>query len=236
MKRYQAILFDLDGTLLPMDMEAFAKIYIGALAKELAPFGITPETLLKPFWAGTKAMMANTTGKLNADVFWETFSAMTGVDRAMVEPVCDAFYNAGFQAARAATKDNPLAKEAVRIAREKADKVILATNPLFPMAGQKTRLSWLGLTPEDFDLVTCYTSDRHCKPNPAYFQDIFQRLDLEPGKCLMIGNDDREDMHCGTAAGMETYLVTDCRLPDKDNPWTGAQGTFCEMIEMLKAL
>ena len=36
MKRYQAILFDLDGTLLPMDVEAFAKIYIGALAKELA--------------------------------------------------------------------------------------------------------------------------------------------------------------------------------------------------------
>ena len=234
--RYQAILFDLDGTLLPMDVEAFAKIYIGALARELAPFGLTPETMLKPFWAGTKAMMANTTGKLNADVFWETFSGMTGVDRAQVEPVCDAFYNGGFQLARAATKENPLAREAVHLAREKADKVVLATNPLFPMAGQATRLSWLGLKPEDFDLVTCYTSDRHSKPNPAYFHDIFQRLDLDPAKCLMIGNDDREDMHCGTAAGMECFLVTDCRLPDRDNPWTGAQGTFAEMVEMLQKL
>ena len=234
--RYQAILFDLDGTLLPMELESFAKIYFGALAKELAPFGLTPETLFKPFWAGTKAMMVNTTGKLNADVFWETFTALTGVDRAQVEPVCDAFYATGFQAARAATKDNPLAKEAVRIAREKADKVILATNPLFPMAGQKTRLSWLGLTPEDFDLVTCYTTDRFCKPNPAYFHDVCQRMELDPAKCLMIGNDDKEDMHCATAAGMEAYLVTDCRLPDKDHPWQGAQGTFAEMIEMLKSL
>ena len=234
--RYQAILFDLDGTLLPMDLEAFARIYIGALAKELAPFGLTPETMLKPFWAATKAMMANTTGKLNSDVFWETFSGVTGVDRAQVEPICDAFYNEGFQAARAATKENPLAKEAVRLAHEKADKVVLATNPLFPMAGQRTRLSWLGLAPEDFDLVTCYTSDRHCKPNPAYFADVCARLDLDPARCLMIGNDDREDMHCAVAAGMSAYLVTDCRLPDKERPWTGPQGSFADMVEMLRKL
>ena len=44
--RYQAILFDLDGTLLPMELEGFAKIYIGALARELAPFGLTVETML----------------------------------------------------------------------------------------------------------------------------------------------------------------------------------------------
>ena len=234
--RYQAILFDLDGTLLPMELEPFAKIYFGALARELAPFGLTPETLFKPFWAATKAMMVNTTGKLNADVFWETFTALTGVDRAQVEPVCDAFYAAGFQAARAATKENPLAREAVRIAREKADKVILATNPLFPMAGQKTRLSWLGLTPEDFDLVTCYSTDKYCKPNPAYFHDVCQRMGIDPRACLMVGNDDREDMHCATAAGMDAYLVTDCRLIDKDNPWQGAMGSFSEMVEMLKSL
>ena len=45
MKRYQAILFDLDGTLLPMELEAFARIYIGALAKELAP--LPPSTKVK---------------------------------------------------------------------------------------------------------------------------------------------------------------------------------------------
>ncbi len=234
--RYQAIMFDLDGTLLPMDLEGFIKAYFGALAKELAPFGLTPEQLFKPFWAATKAMMTNTTGRLNSDVFWDTFTAMTGLERAKVEPICDAFYAVGFQGARIATGENPLAVEAVHAAREKADKVILATNPLFPMAAQRTRLSWIGLTPEDFDLVTCYTTDRYSKPNPAYFDDICARLDLDPKQCLMIGNDDKEDMACATARGMDCYLVTDCRLPDQEHPWTGAMGTFADMVEMLREL
>ena len=234
--RYQAIMFDLDGTLLPMELEGFIKAYFGALAKELAPFGLTPEQLFKPFWAATKAMMTNTTGRLNSDVFWDTFTSMTGLERAKVEPVCDAFYAVGFQGARIATGENPLAVEAVRAAREKADKVILATNPLFPMAAQRTRLSWIGLTPEDFDLVTCYTTDRYSKPNPAYFDDICARLDLDPKQCLMIGNDDKEDMACATARGMDCYLVTDCRLPDQEHPWTGAMGTFADMVEMLRAI
>lgn len=234
--RYSAILFDLDGTLLPMDIKPFAMAYFKALSVELAPFGIKPEKLFEPFVAATKAMVVNDGSRLNAEAFWEAFTAMTGVSREQVEPVCDKFYANGFHAARAATKDNPLAVEAVRAAREKADKVILATNPLFPMAGQRTRLSWLGLKPEDFDLVTCYTSDRFCKPNPAYYTDICARMGLKPENCLMIGNDDREDMVAASSVGMSTYLVTDWRLPMADAPWQGRMGTFAEMLEMLKAL
>ena len=63
-----------------------------------------------------------------------------------------------------------------------------------------------------------------------------QRLALDPKNCLMIGNDDREDMHCAASLGMDCYLVTDCRLPDKENPWSGQMGTFTEMLQMLKCL
>ena len=234
--KYQAILFDLDGTLLPMELEGFAKAYFGALAMELADLGIPQEALVKAIWGGTKAMMKNDGARLNVDVFWDVFTALTGVDRAAVEPRCDAFYGEGFHAARIATMPNPLAVEAVRIAREKAGKVVLATNPLFPMQGQVTRISWLGLKPEDFDLITCYATDRFCKPDPAYFADVCQRIGVAPAQCLMIGNDDREDMHCAIAAGMDAYLVTDCRLPCAESPWNGAQGSFADMVAMLKSL
>lgn len=233
--RYEAILFDLDGTLLPMETEMFARAYFGALAKELAPFGVAPEALIKAVWGGTKAMMQNDGSRLNAEVFWQVFCQATGMVREQLEPVCDAFYGEGFHTARAATQPNPMAKEAVRLAWEKAEHVVLATNPLFPMAGQQTRLSWIGLKPEDFELVTCYTSDRFCKPNPEYYLDICRRLSLDPAKCLMIGNDDREDMMAATAAGMETYLVTDCRLVMQESPWQGRQGSFAELIDFLKA-
>ncbi len=235
MKRYDAILFDMDGTLLPMDAEAFIRTYFKALALELSPL-IPPEKLMEPFWAATKAMMQNDGSALNADIFWTTFSALTGVDRALVEPRCDQFYTTGFLACRAATAPNPLAAEAVKLAHEKAEKVILATNPLFPLIAQKTRLSWVGLAASDFDLVTHYTSDRFCKPNPAYYRSICERMGLEPARCLMIGNDDREDMHAASRAGMDAYLITDCRLPAEDVPWQGPMGTFDQAIDLLRSL
>lgn len=233
---FKAILFDMDGTLLPMDMEAFMKVYFKELGAVVAPLGVPMEAFVPAIWAGTKAMVRNDGAKKNIDVFWDVFCAQTGVERAKVEPCCDAFYARDFHKARMATGENPLAVEAVRLAHEKAEKVVLATNPLFPMAGQITRMGWVGLTPADFDLVTSYESDCHCKPNPAYYLDICQRIGVKPEECLMIGNDDREDMHCASSLGMTTYLTTDCRLPWAENPWTGAMGTFADMVEMLRAL
>ena len=37
------VLFDLDGTLLPMELEKFTNTYFGLLAKKAAPFGFQPE-------------------------------------------------------------------------------------------------------------------------------------------------------------------------------------------------
>ena len=41
------VLFDLDGTLLPMDQDVFVNDYFGRLAKKLAPVGYEPEKLIK---------------------------------------------------------------------------------------------------------------------------------------------------------------------------------------------
>lgn len=233
---YRAILFDLDGTLLPMDMETFTRAYFQELARVLAPMGFAPEPLIQAVWAGTGAMVKNDGSRRNIDAFWETFSALTHTDRAAVEPVCDRFYAVEFHRARAATGENPLAVEAVRAAREKAPVVALATNPLFPLTGQATRLSWIGLRPEDFDLVTSYETDSFCKPNPAYYTDVCRRLGVAPEDCLMIGNDEGEDMAAATSVGMAGYLVTDCRIPHPARPWRGPRGTFADMVDMLRAL
>ena len=37
--KIKAVLFDLDGTLLPMDQDVFIKAYFGGLVKALAPHG-----------------------------------------------------------------------------------------------------------------------------------------------------------------------------------------------------
>ena len=234
--RYQAILFDMDGTLVPMDTDTFTKGYFTYLAKDLAPLGVTPDVLVPTIWAGTGAMVRNDGSSRNADVFWKVFSDKTGLDAAPFMPVTEKFYSTGFHNARTATQPNPLAVEAVRLAREKADKVVLATNPLFPMVGQETRMSWVGLKKDDFDLVTSYETDSFCKPNPAYYQSVRERMGVDPRACLMIGNDVGEDMLAAGSVGMDTFLVTDCLIPAKNGEYTGPRGSFAEMIEYLKAM
>lgn len=233
----KAVLFDLDGTLLPMDQAQFTKGYFKELAAVLAPIGkIEPQALIDAVWGGTLAMVKNTGESFNVDVFWSHFSSVTGLDAALYRPICDHFYTHEFHNAKQFTGENPLAKEAVALAHQKGRQVILATNPLFPMVGQASRLSWIGLKPEDFNLVTSYESDRFCKPNPQYYISICERIGIAPQDCLMIGNDDNEDMFAAASVGMAGYLVIDCRIPREAHLWTGAQGSFRELLEMLRAL
>ena len=57
---YKNYLFDLDGTLLPMDMEKFVKLYFSSLCKRCTPvIKIEPDALIKAMWAGTDAMTKN---------------------------------------------------------------------------------------------------------------------------------------------------------------------------------
>ena len=234
---YKAIFFDLDGTLLPMDQDAFTNGYFKELCAAVCPLGIDPKTMVDVVWAATGSMVKNDGARTNEAVFWDRFAALTQMDNVNAfRSACDRFYGNEFHRARVFTRPNPLAVEAVKLAREKGRQVVLATNPVFPLVGQASRLSWIGLAPADFTLVTSYESDRFSKPNPRYYEDICRRLELSPAECLMIGNDETEDMYAATAAGLSAYLVTDCRIPSEAHPWAGPAGTFPEMVEMLRNL
>ena len=67
------ILFDLDGTLLPMDQDVFVRDYFGHLAKKVAPFGYDPKDLPANLWKGVAAMVMNDGRCSNEEVFWNVF-------------------------------------------------------------------------------------------------------------------------------------------------------------------
>ena len=67
----KAVLFDLDGTLLPMDQEEFIKAYFGLLAKRLAPLGYEADKLYQVLWYGVAAMVKNDGSCVNEDAFWK---------------------------------------------------------------------------------------------------------------------------------------------------------------------
>ena len=52
-----AILFDLDGTLLPMDNDVFTKGYLSLLSRAIAPHGYEPREMISAMWYGVEAMV-----------------------------------------------------------------------------------------------------------------------------------------------------------------------------------
>ena len=61
----KTILFDLDGTLLPMDQDVFVKSYFKRLAAKLAPLGYESQQLIE--WI--QNLIAEKTGQLDFDDF-----------------------------------------------------------------------------------------------------------------------------------------------------------------------
>ena len=226
-KRITTVLFDLDGTLLPMELEAFTNTYFQLLAKKAAPYGYDPKALVAAVWKGTKAMIQNDGSRTNDQRFWSVFAGELGEEVLRLRPVFDRFYAEEFHGAKAATRENPLARKAVDGLKARGYQVALATNPLFPAVGVATRLSWIGLTPEDFSYVTSYENSSYCKPNPAYFTQVLEALGKRPDQCLMVGNDVGEDAVAAAQAGLSAYLITDCLENGRgDDASRFAQGSF----------
>lgn len=229
-QKITTVLFDLDGTLLPMELEGFTNAYFGLLAKKAAPYGYDAKTLVDAVWKGTKAMIKNDGAMKNCDRFWQTFAEALGQEVLELRPVFDGFYANEFHGARAATGENPLAKRAVDGLKARGYQVILATNPLFPAVGVRTRLSWIGLAPEDFLEVTSYEEYSYSKPNPAYFGEILERTGKKPEECLMVGNDTSEDLSA-LELGLDVYLVKDCLINNGSRDISGIkQGSFAEFL------
>lgn len=235
----KAVLFDLDGTLLPLDNDTFINDYFKRLVGWLLPYGYEPKTVSNTIWRGTVAMVKNEGAQTNESVFWQTFSSVYGEKKAKDdEPYFDAFYNSpdGFDRVREVMGFAPLAKEAVSLVKELGMRPILATNPVFPAIATEKRICWAGLSPSDFELYTTYENCRFCKPNVAYYEDIIKKLGLKAEECLMVGNDVTDDMIAATL-GMKVFLLTDCLINKTEKDISDfPNGDFESLIKFLKSL
>lgn len=230
----KAVVFDLDGTLLPMDQEVFVKTYFKALAQKLAPYGYEPQKLIDAVWTGTAAMVKNDGTKKNEDAFWVTFAGIFG-DRVYEDKVIfEEFYQNEFDCAKEVCGYTELAAEAVEAVKDKGLRVALATNPIFPAIATEKRIAWAGLTTEMFEFYTTYENSSYCKPNTGYYKAILEQMNVAPQECLMVGNDVAEDMIAETI-GMKVFLLKDCMINKKEQDIAGyAQGGFAELIEYIR--
>ncbi|MBO5409272.1 MAG: HAD family hydrolase [Clostridia bacterium] len=207
----KAVLFDLDGTLLPMDQDIFVKAYFKGLSTALTSRGYDPKELVGAVWQGTEAMIHNDGSDTNEQVFWKSFCSTYGEKAKEDIPHFDRFYQQEFDRVQSVCGNHPMAKKTVSYLKEKGILTVLATNPIFPSVATEKRMRWAGLSPEDFCLYTTYENCRYSKPNLNYYRDILDKLQLSPEECVMVGNDVADDMVV-TELGMRVFLLTDCLI------------------------
>lgn len=230
------VLFDLDGTLLPMDQEQFLKAYLGGLCKKLAPLGYDPKAVADGIWAGTGAMVKNDGSRLNEQAFWDVFCRLLGEKAREDLPVFEDFYRKEFQQVAQVCGKNPRVRELIDNLKARGLRLVLATNPLFPAIATHSRVRWAGLEPEDFSFITTYENSSFCKPNPAYYREILDRLGLDPAECVMVGNDVDED-GAVRALGLPVFLLTDCLIQKTDADVSGLElGDFDRLCQWLEKL
>lgn len=232
----KAVLFDLDGTLLPMDLRVFAERYVTELVRKFVPLGYDKDKLAEAVWAGVAGMVKNDGSRTNYDVFWETFASVYGPEVVEDMAVFDEFYEKDFENVREACGCNPEAKNAVSEIKKMGYRIALATNPIFPGIATKARIRWAGLEPEDFEDFTAFESSHFCKPNPEYYIEFLDKLGLSPEECLMVGNDVTEDMIAETL-GMKVFLITNDVINRQGKDISRyPQGGFAELLEYVKTL
>ena len=232
------ILFDLDGTLLPMDQDRFGEWYLPRLARHAAPEGIPAEEVLKLIYQGWAAMVRNDGATTNEAVFNRCLrdaypQQAEAISRGMLD-----YYSGQFQEAKWLTAPSPFARRAVEAAGRHGRDVYLATNPVFPRPGTDMRVRWAGIDPAAFRDISSYENSSFCKPSVGYFREFLRRNQLRPEECLMVGNDAWEDMAI-RELGVPVYLVTDClenkrNLPLDGAAWTGSLAQLVEKLETLE--
>jgi FMN phosphatase YigB (HAD superfamily) len=230
------ILFDLDGSLLPMEQDEFLKLYYNGLTTKFAPLGFEPGILLGAVLFGTRAMLKNDGSLTNEVRFWDAFCQKLGDSARSLEPKFADFYANEFIQVKSSTKPLRVASLCVKEAKAKGYTLVLATNPVFPKVATYTRVDWAELDPEDFSLITTYENCSFCKPDLNYYREILRNIGKKAEDCIMIGNDVKEDM-CASKLGMDVFLLNDNPInANGEDTSAYRRGSIHELLSFIKGL
>lgn len=204
------IMFDMDGTLIDCNAKVFIPVYVKAIRDAFGePLG---GIIAKVAISGAQVMVDNDGSRTNREAFLEYAKPRIPMPMDEFERVMTEFYENDYTAVASVIKQKPAMINAVSALKAKGIKLIVTTNPVFPLAALLFRLRCGGYDPAMFDFVTSYETSSYAKPSPDYYTETLRRLSMDPANTLIVGNDEKEDVESGKAAGMLAYYLTDAPI------------------------
>ena len=236
-RAYRAICFDLDGTLLPMDLDEFMASYFKRIARFAAKSGLDPEHFMGALKLGTQAMAAHEDDATNEEAFWRRFSEVYGPGAREVRALVDAFYEDDFAQIGEGFEANPAVARVLGALERKGYPLVLLTMPMFPRRAVEHRLEWAGTSAKAFARITSYENSKAVKPRQTYYAENLAAMGLRGDDVLMIGNNTQEDL-AFLDLGADAYLITDYLLDpvgfDLDAVRHGSMTDFEAWVEALE--
>ena len=229
----KAILFDLDGTLIEVNLKLFIPEYLKLLASNVSHL-VRQSKFISKLMIASQEVDKNNGNKTNEEVFAEAFFPLIGYAREEMNPLFDKFYEQDFPKLRQYTRRKPAARKVMETAFERGYDVVIATTPLLPETAISQRLEWAGVPVDDFPykLITSLENSSANKPNLLYYKSIAETIGHTTKECLMVGDEDKDMV--AAQVGMKTFLVkspnTELTL---DTPEPDYQGSLADLEKML---
>ena len=236
-RTYRAIFFDLDGTLLPMELDEFLGAYFEAIAGFVARQGLDAKAFSAGLKAGIGARASHDDGRTNHEAYWEAFFRHADADAAAWEELLTEFYEHEFGAIGEGFQPNPAAARAIETLAAKGYPLVLATMPMFPRRAVEWRLAWAGVDASKFARITSFENSTSVKPKLAYYAENVAACGLSGDDVLMVGNNTVEDLAI-QGLGADAFLVTDHLLDptegfDLGSVKRGTMEEFAAWAELL---
>jgi FMN phosphatase YigB (HAD superfamily) len=200
----KAVLFDLDGTLIDVNLKTFIPDYLKLLSESVSHL-IPPRKFISKLLKASEMVNNNDGRDTNENVYASAFFPIEGYSREEIEPFFDRFYENNFKKLKKHTSVIPEARKVVQTVFYKGYDVVIATTPVIPLTAIQQRLEWAGVGDFDYKLITSIENTYATKPNLLYFMHIFKFLGYSAEECIMIG-DEHKDMVC-KELGAQTFFI-----------------------------
>lgn len=234
LSQYKAVLFDLDGTLLQVEMRSFIPRYIAsfhACCRDLVAF----EPMQRAMRSGIHLLLETEDGQLSNDVrFFSFIAGSLQQDEVLLRTRFAEFLASDLDTLSDTVQSISETTQLLECCGQLGIPLVLATNPVFPRELIEARCRWAGIDTDNFSLLTSMENSRFCKPQSGYFLEVAEQLGVNPRDCLMVGNDTSHDL-AATKVGMTTWLV-DSYLLERDGPtWEpDYRGNHLQLLEHLR--